>query len=96
MMMLHRVRLMLNRQRTQLSNATRAHLAEFGIVGPIGRNGLEQLLAIIADEDDARVPANARMCLRMLATQLAAVKNQILENDRQVRSSAAKPNSAGG
>ena len=36
-MMLHRVRLMLNRQRTQLSNALRAHLAEFGIVAPIGR-----------------------------------------------------------
>ncbi len=36
-MMLHRVRLILNRQRTQLSNAMRAHLAEFGIVAPIGR-----------------------------------------------------------
>jgi transposase len=35
--MLHRVRLILNRQRTQLSNAMRAHLAEFGIVAPIGR-----------------------------------------------------------
>jgi transposase len=33
-MMLHRVRLMLNRQRTQLSNAMRAHMAEFGVVGP--------------------------------------------------------------
>jgi transposase len=36
-MMLHRVRLMLNRQRTQLSNSIRAHLSEFGIVAPIGR-----------------------------------------------------------
>ena len=35
-MMLHRVRLMLNRQRTQLSNATRAHMSEFGIVAPVG------------------------------------------------------------
>src|SRR5207342_449572 len=46
-MMLHRVRLMLNRQRTQLSNALRAHLSEFGIVAPIGRGGIEQLLAVI-------------------------------------------------
>jgi hypothetical protein len=30
-MMLHRVRLMLNRQRTQISNALRAHVAEFGV-----------------------------------------------------------------
>src|SRR5918996_304518 len=36
-MMLHRVRLMLNRQRTQLSNAMRAHMAEFGVVAPVGR-----------------------------------------------------------
>ena len=35
-MMLHRVRLMLNRQRTQLSNAMRAHMAEFGVVAPSG------------------------------------------------------------
>ena len=47
-MMLHRVRLMLNRQRTQLSNALRAHLSEFGIVAPIGRGGIN-------DENDTRV-----------------------------------------
>ena len=46
-MMLHRVRLILNRQRTQLSNAMRAHLAEFGIAAPIGRNGIEQLLDVM-------------------------------------------------
>jgi hypothetical protein len=64
-MMLHRVRLILSRQRTQLSNALRAHLAEFGVVAPIGRNGIEQLLGVIADTADARVPADARMCLEM-------------------------------
>jgi transposase len=36
-MMLQQVRLMLNRQRTQISNALRSHLCEFGIVAPIGR-----------------------------------------------------------
>ena len=87
-MMLHRVRLMLNRQRTRLSNAIRAHLSEFGIVAPIGRRGLDQLLAIIADEEDTRAPADARLCLRMLAAQLAVVKEQILENDRRVRANA--------
>ena len=51
-MMLHRVRLILNRQRTQLSNALRAHLAEFGVVAPIGRNGIDQLLDVIADPTD--------------------------------------------
>jgi len=40
-MLLHRVRLMLNRQRPQISNALRSHLPEFGVVAPIGRNGIE-------------------------------------------------------
>jgi transposase len=79
---------MLNRQRTQLSNSIRAHLSEFGIVAPIGRRGIDQLLAIVADEGDTRMPAGARLCLTMLAAQLAVVKEQILENDRRVRSSA--------
>ena len=91
-MMLHRVRLMLNRQRTQLSNSIRAHLSEFGIVAPIGRRGLDQLLAIVADEKDPRVPADARLCLKMLAAQLIVVKQQILENDRRVRASARSTN----
>jgi transposase len=58
-MMLHRVRLMLNRQRTQISNALRSHL--FGFVALIGRNGIEQLLVVINDENDARIPADARL-----------------------------------
>ena len=87
-MMLHRVRLMLNRQRTQISNALRSHLSEFGVVAPIGRNGIEQLLVVINDENDARIPADARLCLRMLEAQLRVVKQQILENDRRVRASA--------
>lgn len=87
-MMLHRVRLMLNRQRTQLSNAMRAHMSEFGIVAPVGRMGLERLLAIIADGDDASIPGDARLCLEMLGAQLAVVKEQVLENDRRIRASA--------
>ena len=87
-MMLHRVRLMLNRQRTQLSNATRAHMSEFGIVAPVGRIGLDRLLAIVADKDDESIPPDARLCLEMLGAQLMVVKEQILENDRRIRASA--------
>jgi transposase len=68
--MRHRVRLMLNRQRTQISNALRSHLSEFGVVALIGRNGIEQLLVVVNDENDARIPADARLCLRMLEAQL--------------------------
>ena len=58
-MMLHRVRLMLNRQRTQISNAIRAHISEFGVVAPVGRLGVERLLEVVADAGDDRVPEDA-------------------------------------
>ena len=40
LLMLHRTRDLLIRQRTQLINALRAHLAEFGLVAETGREGL--------------------------------------------------------
>ena len=47
---LHRTRHLFIRQQTSVINAIRAHLAEFGIVAPVGRNGVEQLLGIAAVE----------------------------------------------
>src|SRR6201990_245146 len=47
-LMLHRARDLLMRQRTQLINALRAHLAEFGITAAQGREGIKELLAIIS------------------------------------------------
>jgi transposase len=87
-MVLHRTRLMLMRQRTQLSNAIRGHIAEFGLVAPIGRMGLQTLINILFDEKDGRVPAEARYCLQMLVDQLRLANAQILENDRRIRASA--------
>jgi transposase len=87
-LVLHRVRLMLTRQRTQLSNAIRGHMAEYGLVAPVGRNGLERLIAILGNPDDERVPAVARASLASLVCQLRLVNDQVLENDRSVRTSA--------
>jgi transposase len=87
-MVLHRVRLTLMRQRIQLSNSVRGHMAEYGLVAPVGRNGLAQLIAIIGDCDDDRVPDMARDCLVMLVSQLQMINEQILETDRRVRTSA--------
>ena len=41
-------------------NSIRAHLAEFGIVAPVGRKGVTELLHIVADPSDKRVPEVAR------------------------------------
>ena len=87
-LVLHRVRLMLTRQRVQLSNAIRGHMAEYGLVAPVGRNGLQRLIAIIEDAEDCRVPAMARASLAPLVHQLGMVNDQVLENDRLVRASA--------
>jgi transposase len=74
---LHRARDLLVRQRTMLVNALRAHLAEFGIVGAQGMHRVADLVAIIADENDTRVPPIARPALRILADQIAVLQQQI-------------------
>ena len=82
---LHRTRHSFIRQQTSVINAIRAHLAEFGIVAPVGRNGVEQLLSIAADSTDKRVPKVARACVAALGAQLQRLKAQILEFDRMIR-----------
>jgi len=87
-LVLHRTRLVLTRQRTQIGNAIRAHLAEFGLVAPVGRLGFDRLRAVIADESDLRVPPSARSCLAMLVDQYRLVLMHLLETDRAIRTHA--------
>jgi transposase len=82
---LHRTRHLFIRQQTSVINAIRAHLAEFGIVAPVGRNGVDQLLSVAADANDKRLPEVARACVAALGTQLQTLKAQILEFDRMIR-----------
>jgi transposase len=69
-LVLHRTRHLFIRQQTSVINAIRAHLAEFGIVAPVGRNGVDQLLNIVADTEDKRIPEVARACVAALGAQL--------------------------
>jgi transposase len=82
---LHRTRHLFIRQQTSVINAIRAHLAEFGIVAPVGRNGVEQLLGVVSDASDKRLPDVARACVAALGAQLQTLKIQILEFDRMIR-----------
>ena len=52
---LHRTRHLFIRQQTSVINAIRAHLAEFGIVAPVGRRGVEQLLGVVSDASDETI-----------------------------------------
>ena len=83
-LMLHRTRHLFIRQQTAVINAIRAHLAEFGIVAPVGRNGVEELLGVVADASDKRLPEIARACLAALGAQLRMLKAKILEFDRMI------------
>jgi transposase len=83
-LMLHRTRHLFIRQQTSVINAIRAHLAELGIVAPVGRKGVEQLLDVVADASDQRLPEVARACLGALGIQLRMLKGQILEFDRLI------------
>jgi transposase len=83
-LVLHRTRHLFIRQQTSVINAIRAHLAEFGIVAPVGRKGVEELLHVVADPADNRVLAIARACLAAFGAQLRRLKEQILEFDRLI------------
>ena len=82
-LMLHRTRDLLVRQRTQLINALRAHLAELGLVAAQGRDGLKVLVGIVRDERN-RLPDVAQMALQIILNQLDALQQQIGELERHI------------
>jgi transposase len=84
LLMLHRVREQLLKQRTATINALRAHLAEFGIVAAQRQMGLRELLAVVADPEDRRVPPLARELLQVLAEHLRGLNERMAELDRRL------------
>jgi hypothetical protein len=67
--MLFRTRDLLVRQRTQLINALRGHLAEYGVVAPQGRANIRDL-GFVVDEATTSLPlfvaSRTRSCLLLL------------------------------
>src|ERR1700731_2710389 len=84
-LMLHRSRQLLVRQRTMLSNAIRGHMAEFGIISAKGRNGTAELLEVIANAKDDRIPATARFSLEALARQYANITAEIRVIEKHIQ-----------
>ncbi|MGA9006288.1 MAG: IS110 family transposase, partial [Xanthobacteraceae bacterium] len=82
-LMLHRTRQLLVRQRTMLSNALRPGRTRRG-VGQRGRNGTGELLRIVADADDHRIPPAARGILDILARQYLAIGAEIGSIDKSI------------
>ena len=83
-LVLHRVREMLMRQRTQLINGIRGHLTEFGIVGPQRAHRVGLLIEVIRDESDHRLPMAARQALQLLVEQLEQVAVKLAAIDKEL------------
>src|SRR5262249_5254005 len=82
--LLHRGRERLVRQRTGLVNALRGHLAEFGVIAPQGLRNVGELIAIVCDDGDRRLPDAARQVLQVLANQIEQIEIAVAALERQL------------
>ncbi|AKH18673.1 IS110 family RNA-guided transposase [Sphingomonas melonis] len=82
-LMLHKSRDLMVRQRTMLINALRGHLAEYGIVTGLGAAGVVASLKALHEEQD-RFPAHARSALHGIAAQLRALASEIERLEAQI------------
>jgi transposase len=91
-LMLHKVRDLLVRQRTMLINALRGHLAEFGIVAARGPGGVTAAITALHEAQDG-LPALARQVLHGLIAQMRLIGAEITKAEKQImawhRASAA-------
>lgn len=78
-----RVRELLIRQRTQVINALRGHLTEFGKVAPKGAANISRLIVIINDPDGG-LPVQAVATLRVLVDALVSFDAQIAKLNTEV------------
>ena len=82
-----RTRDLLVRQRTQLINALRGHLAEFGYVVRQGVGHVSKLTELVSDPA-SDIPADARPVLAVLADSLQAIQSKIAQLDREIAARA--------
>jgi transposase len=80
-----RTRDLLVRQRTQLINAVRGHLTEYGWVAPKGPSHVAMLGGLIEEEEMASsLPEAARAMFRLMLDQLAGLNGKIADLDREI------------
>lgn len=87
--MVFRVRELLIRQRTQVINALRGHLSEFGLVVPQGAHNTAKLIAIVDDPESA-LPVDAIPPLQVLAATLGQLEAEIDRLNTEIRHRARK------
>jgi transposase len=83
-LVLHRSRELLVRQRTMLINAIRGHCAEFGIIVAQGARRVIDLLEQVRQAEASGLPDLARSTMLMMADHLAALAGQINALERRL------------
>ena len=83
-MSMHKARALLTTQRVRLTNAIRAHLAEYGVVAAAGRAGMQSLLERLA-KGDLEIPAGLMVALQAMAAPLAGLQRSIAAVEGQIR-----------
>ncbi len=82
-LMLHRTRELLIRQKTMLINSLRGQLGEIGIVAPQGRTGLAELVRLVGNEQ-TRLPVIARQALLSLVGQIKEAVGRLTVMDQRI------------
>jgi transposase len=80
-------------QRTQLINALRGHLSEFGFIAPQGPSHIQQLIDQVEDPS-SRIPEAARCCLVFLIEALRRLEEQVRELDAEITARAKADDTA--
>lgn len=95
---LHRIRASFVEKRTAAANQLRAELAEFGMVAPVGKRGLGELLALIEPDPEtgevaerfAALPGPLRLLLTELARQWRSCDAAVHHMDREIEMGVRK------
>jgi transposase len=81
---LHRVRDLLMKQQTMLRNQLRGLMGEFGLIAAKGRRGLGELIAILADPDDRRIPSPLREAFLLMVETLRGIEVRLERIEKQM------------
>ncbi len=84
-LMLHRSRELLVRQRTMLINALRGHCGEFGLFAARGAGKVATLIEVIENPDDGRLSALARDALVCLVIQLRTTEARLMALEKELQ-----------
>lgn len=90
LLLVHRARDLLVRQRTSLVNALRGHLAEFGVVVPKGAPHGRKLVSMLLTGEIHDLPAPVLPVLQALARQYQVLSEQIAGLERELRQRAVQ------